>query len=372
MSAASTNGTDAAATVLFQPDETLDMLGDMLSRALQGKAGTDWRKTLWPALSELGLFAALLSEEDGGYGGARTAGLACRLLAEAGAVTPFAMSSAAIGRTLAGQDAPSARAAEISTALAEGSAIASLALHERDALPAIESATLRLTRDGEGWRLDGAKRMVAYAGEARWLILPSRTDGGELAAVAVEASLLAGSMRHYQLIDGTPAADIEFARHAVVDDDVLATGAAAASLLAEMCDALAAAQCAETVGAMRAMTAATRDYLGTRRQFGQALASNQALRHRFIDMEIALAKAETMAALAAAAMDEPAEARARVVASARHVVLRAGWKVSQEAIQMHGAIGMANETPLGAYFKRILALALWLGDEDAALGRLAG
>jgi len=65
-------------------------------------------------------------------------------------------------------------------------------------------------------------------------------------------------------------------------------------------------------------------------------------------------------------------ARSRVVASARHVVLRAGWKVSQEAIQMHGAIGMANETPLGGYFKRILALTLWLGDEDAALDRLTG
>lgn len=64
--------------------------------------------------------------------------------------------------------------------------------------------------------------------------------------------------------------------------------------------------------------------------------------------------------------------RAGRVASARHVVLGAGWKVSQEAIQMHGAIGMANETPLGAYFKRNLALALWLGDEDAAFGRLAG
>ena len=372
MSATLTNEADAAGGVLFQPDETLDMLGDMLSRALQDRAGADWRETLWPALSELGLFGALLSEEDGGYGGARTAGLACRLLAEAGTATPFAMSSAAIGRTLAQQTALSARAAEISTALAEGSAIASLALHERDALPAIESATLRLTRDGDSWRLVGAKRMVAYANEARWLILPARTDGGDLAVVAVDASSLAGSMRHYQLIDGTPAADIEFARHAVAADNVLAEGKAAASMLLEMCDALAAAQSAETVGAMRAMTSATRDYLGTRRQFGQTLASNQALRHRFIDMEIALAKAETMAALAAAAMEEPAQARSRVVASARHVVLRAGWKVSQEAIQMHGAIGMANETPLGAYFKKILALALWLGDEDAALGRLTG
>lgn len=372
MSAASINGTDAAAAVLFQPDETLDMLGDMLSRALQDKAGADWREALWPALSELGLFAALLSEEEGGYGGARTGGLTCRLLAEAGAVTPFAMSSAAVGRTLAGRNPPTGKAAAISTALAEGKAIASLALHERDALPAIESATLRLTRDGDGWRLDGAKRMVAYAGAARWLILPARTDDGELSAVAVEASPLAGAMRHYQLIDGTPAADIDLAGHPVADDELLATGDAAGSLLMEMCDALAAAQCAETVGAMRAMTAATRDYLGTRRQFGQPLASNQALRHRFIDMEIALAKAETMAALAAAAMEEPAEARSRVIASARHVVLRAGWKVSQEAIQMHGAIGMANETPLGEYFKRILALALWLGDEDAALGRPAG
>ena len=214
--------------------------------------------------------------------------------------------------------------------------------------------------------------MIAFADEADWLLLPARTAAGELALVVLDLSSVAHALRHHILIDGTPAADLELADHPVAADAVVALGDEAAALIAEMADALAAAQCSEAVGAMRAMIDATRDYLGVRKQFGQPLSANQALRHRFVDMEIALAKAETMATVAAAAVDESdAAERARTVASARYVVLRAGWKVSQEAIQMHGAIGMAAETPLGGYFKRILALVLWFGDEDAALDRAA-
>src|SRR5690606_31845302 len=166
-------------------------------------------------------------------------------------------------------------------------------------------------------------------------LIPVATDAGELAAVLVEARPLAGAMRGYGLIDGTPAADLELSGHPVAEDEVIATGEAAVALFGELCDALSAAQCAEAVGAMRAMINATRDYLGVRKQFGQPLSANQALRHRFVDMEIALAKAETMATLAAAAMEGEAAERSAVVAQARQVVLGAAWKVSQEAVQMH-------------------------------------
>lgn len=367
------NETDAGLPVVFQPDETLEMLDAMLTRAVAGSAGAGWRDGLWPALTELGLFTALLSEEEGGYGGARTAALGCRRLAEAGLVTPFALSAAAITRTLVRHAGPDTPAGALLRSLAEGGTVATLALHEDDALPAILAPQARLVPAGEGgWKLTASKRMIAFAGEADRLILPATTADGDLALVAIGLSPVAHALRHYVLIDGMPAADLDLADHPVSADAILARGDEAAALIGEMCDALAAAQCSEAVGAMRTMIDATRDYLGVRKQFGQPLAANQALRHRFVDMEIALAKAETMAAIAAAAIDESGvEERGRIVASARYVVLRAGWQVSQEAIQMHGAIGMADETPLGGYFRRILALALWFGDEDTALDRAA-
>lgn len=365
--------TDTGLPVVFQPDETLEMLDGMLTRALVGRTSAGWRDELWPALRELGLFTALLAEDDGGYGGARTAALGCRRLAEAGLVTPFAVSAAAITRTLVRHGGPGGRADALLRSLAGGEKVATLALHEHDALPALLAPEARLAPAGDGgWTLTASKRMIAFADEADRLLLPARTAAGEPALVVLDLSSVAHALRHHILIDGTPAADLELADHPVAADAVVALGDEAAALIAEMADALAAAQCCEAVGAMRAMIDATRDYLGVRKQFGQPLSANQALRHRFVDMEIALAKAETMATVAAAAVDESdAAERARTVASARYVVLRAGWKVSQEAIQMHGAIGMAAETPLGGYFKRILALVLWFGDEDAALDRTA-
>lgn len=355
--------------LVFQPDETLDMLGDMLARALAGAKNPDWRGRLWPALQELGLFAALMPERDGGYGGARTAALACRLLAQAGLVTPFAVSSAAIARTLGDLPQPGARVDALLQALGEGEGVATLALHEGDTLPAMRNLQSVLTpSDDGGYRLDAAKRMVAFAAEADWLLLPATMPGGETAIVVLGRPTVEPALQPCVLIDGTPAAHLNLAGHPVAAEDVLVAGGEADAALARMADALAAAQCAEAVGAMRAMIDATGEYLGVRRQFGQPLSANQALRHRFVDMEIALARAETMAAVAAAAVDgEAAGQRARIVAGARHVVLRSSWKVSQEALQMHGAIGMADETPLGGHFRRLLALALWFGDEDEAL-----
>src|SRR5690606_13567266 len=209
---------------------------------LSGGSRKDWKEQLWPALRELGLFAALLPEEDGGYGGARTAALACRLIAYAGLTTPFAISSAAIARTFANRPQLSGKAAAVAQSLTEGEAVATAALHERDALPAVMQPQARLRHAASGgWTLDGVKRMVPFAAEADWLLIPVATDAGDLAAVLVEARPLAGAMRGYGLIDGTPAADLELSGHPVAEDEVIATGEAAVALFGELCDALSAA-----------------------------------------------------------------------------------------------------------------------------------
>lgn len=364
-----TSDTDAGVGILaFQPDENLEMFSGMLARAVAEKAKDDWRKEVWPALAELGAFAAVLPEERGGYGGAHTAAIACRVLAQAGIVSPFPISSATVARALAALGGTGGRVAAVLRAIEEGSGIATLALHEEDALPSVLDPRSVLVRGAGGGRLDARKRMVAFGAEADWILVPARMDTAGLAIVMVERAKIAEATKPCILIDGTPAADLDLSAFPVTDDDVLATGDGAKRLLLWMADALAAAQCAEAVGAMRAMIDATTEYLGVRKQFGQPLSANQALRHRVVDMEIMLVKAETMAAVMAAAVDdEEAEDRSRIVAAGRYVVTRSAWKVSQEAIQMHGAIGMANETPLGRYFKRLLALSLWFGDEDAAL-----
>ncbi|MCZ4291689.1 acyl-CoA dehydrogenase family protein [Hoeflea alexandrii] len=361
--------TKTALPLLFEPDDTLEMLADMLSRALAGQSGGHWREELWPMLAELGLFAAVMPERYGGYGGARTAALVCRLLAGSGVVSPYAVSSAAIAPSLAELDQPAGRVTALLEALVEGRQVATIALHEVDALPVLRDFQTVLSGAGEGqWRLDGAKRMIAFAQEADWLVLPARNEAGHLVIIMLDRASFSPLLQPCTLIDSMPAADASFSGLVIDEDAIVAVGEQAESLLRGIVDRLTAAQCAEAVGAMAYMINATAEYLGVRRQFGQPLSAHQALRHRYVDMTIQQAKAETMAALAATAVDqESPEQRDRALARARYVIVRAAWFVSQESIQMHGAIGMANETPVSGYFKRLLALSLWLGDEDDAL-----
>ncbi|WP_425419613.1 acyl-CoA dehydrogenase [Oricola indica] len=353
--------------VLFEPDDTLDMFEDMVGRALGDLGQADW-SAVSAVLKELGLFEALLPASRGGYGGARLASLVCDRLGEAGLATPFAVSWAAIGRFLNTIEGSGPRLDEIAAGLNEGSALATLAMHETDALPASRDFETRLRHVGERWEIDICKRMIPFAAQADWLFVPATTESGATALVVLGRDAFSDALRPYDLIDGTPAADLDMTALALSDESILLFGKEADAALREMRNMLCAALCAEAVGAMRAMVTATREYLGMRRQFGQVLSDFQALRHRFIDMEIALTKAETMAALASAAVDNGAGgADEALVDKCRYIVIRSAWAVSQEAMQMHGAIGMASETPLGAYFKRLLALSLWFGDEDEAL-----
>lgn len=358
---------EQATALVFVPDEGLDTFADMLSRSLEGKADGNWQDAAWPQLTELGAFGAVMPEERGGYGGARTVAVVARALGEKNAVTPFTMSSGAAARALADRQL-SGDVSEILDAVESGAEIIALALHEQDTFPSFLNPEARLTpeKDG-GFRLNGEKRMVAFASQAKWLLVPALSPEGVAIAV-VSGEAVRTAMKAYELLDGTPVADLKLDGIRIEAKDVLARGGDAADLLLWMADAWSAGLCSEAVGAMRAMIDTTGAYLGVRRQFGQSLSANQALRHRFVDLEIALAKAETMAAVAAAAVDEAEAAeRNRIVASARFITIRSAWKVSQEAIQMHGAIGMADETPLGRYFKRLMALSLWFGDEDQAL-----
>ena len=355
----------------FQPDETLDMFADMLRRSLADSTPGDWA-SLVKMLAGLDVFTAVMSEERGGYGGARTLAIVAEALAGQGLVTPFAMSSVAargLERFFGGHDG----VPDILSALESGKAIVSLALHEQDALPVVSAPQARLHKVADGeYLLDANKRMVAFGAAADWIIIPARNEAGDAALVLVEACALSRNANVYALIDGTPAIDLSLSQHAIAAQNVLATGPNAEVALKWLADAWAAAQCAEACGAMATMIAMTKEYLGVRKQFGEALVVNQALRHRFIEMELMQAQAATMAAAAAAAIDGgDTHERERLVTAARYIVLRAAWKVSQEAVQMHGAIGMAAETPLGGYFKRLLALSLWFGDEDSALHALS-
>ena len=224
---------------------------------------------------------------------------------------------------------------------------------------------------GGDLRLSGTARLAAWAPVANNLLLPAMLDG-QSAILMVETDTPGITVRSYRLIDGRPAADLSFDCLCALDA-VLLTGAAAREALAAAYDHGTAAVCGHAVGLMRRMIADTRVYLLDREQFGSPLAGFQALQHRFVDMFMEAEQADAAALLAALACDEDPTKdgcdRARAVSAAKIVTNRALRYISQNAVQLHGAMGMTEELPVGHFFRRAAAIELEFGQSDAHVRR---
>ncbi|WP_374039783.1 acyl-CoA dehydrogenase family protein [Massilia sp. Dwa41.01b] len=174
----------------------------------------------------------------------------------------------------------------------------------------------------------------------------------------------------YRTLDGQRAADIRFDGVQLTRAQLLADEAAGADILDATLDYGAALLCAEALGAMEALFEATLDYLKTRQQFGAPIGKFQALQHRMADMFVHLEQAHSMALLAAVKMaaTDPVERR-RAVSAAKYRVNQAARFVGQQAVQLHGGMGVTDELPAAHYFKRLAAIELQLGDSDHHLAR---
>ncbi|MCB1388325.1 MAG: acyl-CoA dehydrogenase family protein [Rhodobacteraceae bacterium] len=321
----------------------------------ESAAGVLARGASWSVYAEQGWLALPVGEAFGGLGGA---GPLIGVLAEemgrarapgwvAGALLPAALIEAA------GSDAQKARWLP---GLAEGSLRVAVAHTEGRGLLDVS------TRWDGG--LTGTKRAVVDAEAADLLLVTARTEAG-LGVFACPAPSLAG----YDTVDGGRAADVVFA--AVVAEplgDVLAD-ATPAILLA--LDRANAAACAEAVGAMEGLLAATVEHTQTRIQFGQPLARFQALRHRMAEMAVKRDEARASVLLAALSLTLPEADRARAVSGARAKVGRLARAVAHEAIQLHGAMGISEEMPLGLWLRRLFAFENTWGHADTHLARYA-
>jgi alkylation response protein AidB-like acyl-CoA dehydrogenase len=232
-------------------------------------------------------------------------------------------------------------------------------------------------RDGAGWVLEGEKGVVVHGDTADKLIVTARVGGGRrdrggVAAFIVDGRAAGVSRRGYPTQDGLRAAEITLANVRVGREGVLGEPGAALPLVERVVDEAIAALCAEAVGAMGVMHELTVEYLKTRRQFGREIGSFQILQHRAVDMLIALEQARSMAMFATMmAAEENAAERRNAVAAAKVQIGRSGKFIGQQAIQLHGGIGMTMEYKVGHYFKRVTMIEAMFGDADHHLRQLA-
>ncbi len=336
-----------------------------------------WSRAMWRQYAELGLLGLPFAEEYGGFGGgAIDVMLVMQAFGRALALEPYLATVVLAGTALRLAGSTAQRAALLPQ-IAAGELRLAFAHGERQARYDLSDVLTTATRKGGGWRLDGAKSVVAHGDGADQLIVSARTAGdrndpGGITLFLVDGTASGVARRSYTMRDESRAAEIALAGVEVGSDAVLGKVGAGFAVIERVVEAGIAAMAAEAVGAMETMQAMTLEYLKTRQQFGRPIGQNQALQHRATEMFVALEQGRSMAMLAAMMVDEPdAAERARNLATAKIAVGQAARFVSQNAVQLHGGIGMTEEYAVGHYFRRVMVIEHTFGDTAHHLSRLA-
>ncbi|MGA0543864.1 acyl-CoA dehydrogenase family protein [Brevundimonas sp. VNH65] len=342
-------------------------------RAVASDAG--WRPEVWKALAEeLGVLGALVPEEAGGLGGGGVeAMIVMRAIGRALALEPY-LETAVLGVGLL-KRAGGAQAEALMATIAEGQAIVAFAHEEAAGRHALLRVETTARREGDGWRLDGAKAVVSAAPWASHLIVSARTSGAATDEAGIGLFLIdvasAGeglSIRAYPTVDGRRAAEVAF-DGLVLPADALLGEDAFDGVIAPALDEAVAGQCAEAVGVLSQLHDQTLDYVKQRKQFGRPIGQFQVLQHRLADTFAAVELATSLTYMATLHLDAPAAQRARAVSAAKVGVARALRFVSQAAVQTHGGIGMTDELALSHYFKRASVIEQQLGGIEPHLRR---
>ncbi len=348
----------------FSHTEERRMIADQLSRWLRENYDMEIRaaaieagysRDAYAALSELGIGAALLSEASGGFGGSgHDIAVVFEELGRALAVEPWIASNVLAARCLEADD-------PLLEEIATGGKTVALAHGEAGGRYALDFVKAEAVKAAGGWEITGGKSVVVHGDSADVLLVSART-GDSVSLFKVDGAAV--ERRAYPTIDGFPAAEITLS--GVAGELVGQEGDGLSRIEAAQRAAILAVS-AEALGAMETAQAMTLEYIQNRTQFGQAIGKFQVLQHRMVDMVTKIIQTRSMVVNAASAMGTVDEARR--IAALKYYVGEAGRFVAEEAIQLHGAIGLAGETPITHYAKRLVMIDHMFGDTDHHLQR---
>ncbi len=335
------------------------------------KTGAGWQPEIWRAFAEeLGILGATLPEDVGGIGGGPVELMVItEALGHALVVEPYVDTAIVAGgllRRAGGEDATS-----LLEKIAAGAAIVALAAAEPESGDHWQDIGTTAERDGAGWILRGRKTVVMSAPLATHLLVTARTANG-ISLFLVGADAVGIEAHGYRTVDDRRASDLVFDGVKLPAGSLLGDEGDAWPSLEQARDEGAAAICSEAVGCMRKVLADTVEYCKQRQQFGQPIGSFQVLQHRMVDMYIELEQAVAAVFLAVLHLEDEPATRARSVSAAKATVGRAARFVGQQAVQLHGGMGMTEELAIGHYFKRLTAMQYEFGSTDHHIGRYAG
>jgi pimeloyl-CoA dehydrogenase small subunit len=332
-----------------------------------------WSPAIWKAFAEeLGILGAPFSEELGGLGGGAVENMiVMEELGKALVVEPY-LGTVVIGGGFL-KHSGSAHAAELIGKIIAGEAIFAFAYAEPQGRYNLADLKTTAKKDGGSYVLNGHKAVVLGAPYATHLIVTARTGGGQRDAQGVSVFIVpkdaAGvTTRDYPTVDGGHASEVTLENVKLDADALLGPEGQGLPLIEKVVDEAIAATCAEACGVLRKLHEGTLEYTKQRKQFGQPISAFQVLQHRMVDMFIQVEQSISMTYMATIKLSDEGE-RAKAAAAAKVQIGKACKFVGQNAIQLHGGMGMTDEMAIGHYFKRATMIESAFGSTDHHLAR---
>ena len=328
-------------------------------------------RALWARLAEIGLLGLAYDEADGGLGGSAVdVMLVMQALGRALPLEPL-LPTAVLGAAALRGATPAQRARRVPS-IAAGECVLAWAHDEAPQRGGLGAVACRAQREADGWVLDGHKPAVLHGDSVDAFLLSARVDGGGLALFLVDAHTSGLGWQGWTTYDGRRAADLTLRSLYVNADGLIGRAGEAAPLIEAVQHAGIAALAAEAVGAMEGALQMTVEHLKTRVQFGAPLARQQALQHRAAEMLMAIEQSRSMAMYAALMLAEPdAAERAKAMSAVKVQIGRAARFVAQQAVQLHGGIGVTEECAVGHVLKRATVMEAEFGGVDEHLAAVA-
>lgn len=328
----------------------------------------------WHALAELGALALPIPDAQGGFNGNAIDMMV--VLQEIGRgliIEPYfatVLGAEFLKRTSSYN--------ELLEAIATGQTKLACALHEQQSRHDLFDIACTAQEAPDGFVLNGHKTTILHGAQADALIISARTKGEQrdldgISLFLVRASSLpVGSIQDYRTVDGMRTASLHFEQFHLPASALIGSLHSGWEILDAVSDYGITLLCAEAIGLMEALCATTLEYLKTRQQFGVPIGKFQVLQHRMAEMYMEMEQARSLATLAAVKVDSTdADERRRSVSAAKARVGQAARFIGQQAVQLHGGMGVTNELPAAHMFKRLTMIELSLGDTDHHLARFA-
>lgn len=350
---------------------------DFAKRMASANSEEGFSRDNWRTFAELGWLSIPIPEECGGFGGNPVdVMVVMEAFGKALVAEPY-LTTVILGAGLVREAGSTAQQKAVLPAVAEGRTLLAFAFAEPQSRYDLHDVTCTATKTDAGWVLHGTKSVVLHGPTADQFVVSARTSGEQRDHDGVSLFIVPRDAAGLERIDArafdkVPVSELHFDNIALNADAVLGTPGAALPAIERVVDEAIAALCADAVGAMEALHAATNDYMKTRTQFGQPIGRFQVLQHRMVDMYMELEQARSLTYLATLKLGADEDERRRATSCAKAQIGNAGKFVGGQAVQLHGGMGMTDELNVSHYYKHLMMVDILFGNSEHHLKRFTG